>query len=44
MHTHRGRILIAFGMFAWFYPIISAGELHEGKRSYEHWMWLRSWR
>lgn len=34
----------AGAMFLWFYPIISAATLHDGKRSYTHWMWLRSWR
>jgi dolichyl-phosphate-mannose--protein O-mannosyl transferase len=34
----------AFGTFAWFYPIISAAQLHEGHRSYVKWMWLHSWR
>lgn len=34
----------ALGMFAWFYPIISALPLHNGKASFETWMWLRSWR
>lgn len=34
----------AAAMFVWFYPIISAGKLHEGRQSYVHWMWLRSWR
>jgi hypothetical protein len=31
-------------MFAWFYPIISAAALHDGRHSYVRWMWLRSWR
>ena len=34
----------AGAMFVWFYPIISAAELHEGRQSYVQWMWLRSWR
>jgi dolichyl-phosphate-mannose-protein mannosyltransferase len=34
----------AIGMFAYFYPILSAAELHGGKQSYVQWMWLRSWR
>ena len=37
-------LLIAAGMFVCFYPIISAGALHEGRNSFVHWMWLRSWR
>ena len=28
----------------WFYPIISAAQLHDGKQSYARWMWIRSWR
>jgi len=46
----RGRRWLAGGvlaasavMFAIFYPILSAAPL-EGRKSYEHWMWLRSWR
>lgn len=39
-----GVIAIAIGMFAWFYPIISAAPLHEGRISYQRWMWLDSWR
>jgi dolichyl-phosphate-mannose--protein O-mannosyl transferase len=31
-------------LFAWFYPIIAALPLHDGKASFEHWMWLASWR
>jgi dolichyl-phosphate-mannose--protein O-mannosyl transferase len=31
-------------MFVYFYPIISAAELHGGKNSYVQWMWLKSWR
>ena len=30
--------------FVYFYPIISAGALHEGRKSYVAWMWLHSWR
>lgn len=37
-------IVLSLAMFAWFYPIISAARLHEGKKSYVHWMWLDSWR
>ncbi|WP_095013401.1 phospholipid carrier-dependent glycosyltransferase [Tsuneonella mangrovi] len=32
------------GIFVWFYPIISAAGLHDGRPSYIHWMWLYSWR
>ncbi len=34
----------ALGMFVYFYPIISAAPLHEGRQSYAKWMWLNSWR
>lgn len=34
----------SLGMFAWFYPIISAAQLHHGHDSYQHWMWLNRWR
>ena len=34
----------AIAVFVWFYPIISAAVLHEGKKSYVRWMWLHSWR
>lgn len=37
-------LALSAGMFAWFYPIISAAPLHGGKQSFEFWMWLRSWR
>jgi dolichyl-phosphate-mannose-protein mannosyltransferase len=39
-----GALAISGGMFVYFYPIISAAELHGGKQSYVQWMWLRSWR
>ncbi len=48
---HRGKRLvplaalaISITMFAWFYPILSASALHDGKPSFEKWMWLHSWR
>jgi dolichyl-phosphate-mannose--protein O-mannosyl transferase len=39
-----GALAVTAGMFVYFYPIISAAELHRGKDSYVQWMWLRSWR
>jgi len=39
-----GALAVALAMFAWFYPIISAASLRDGKPAYVHWMWLRSWR
>ncbi|MGE3692465.1 MAG: phospholipid carrier-dependent glycosyltransferase [Novosphingobium sp.] len=35
---------LAGAMFVWFYPIISAAMLHNGKDSYAQWMWLAGWR
>lgn len=37
-------LALSAGMFVYFYPIISAAELHGGRNSYVQWMWLRSWR
>lgn len=37
-------LAVAAGMFVWFYPIISAAQLHEGRNSFLKWMWLNSWR
>lgn len=34
----------AAGLFAYFYPIISAAALSRGKQSFAEWMWLDSWR
>lgn len=31
------------GLFAWFFPILSAAPL-DGPRAFEYWMWLDSWR
>jgi len=31
------------GIFAWFYPILSAAPL-ESEQAYAEWMWLDSWR
>ena len=39
-----GVLALSAAMFAWFYPIISAAPLHHGRKSFELWMWLRSWR
>ncbi|MEW4447598.1 glycosyltransferase family 39 protein [Qipengyuania sp. JC766] len=38
-----GTLALSAGMFAWFYPILSAAEL-EGPRSFAFWMWTDSWR
>ena len=37
-------LALASGMFAWFYPILSAAELDGGRNSFVEWMWLKSWR
>ncbi len=39
-----GALALAAGMFVYFYPIISAAKLHDGRESYVQWMWLKSWR
>lgn len=39
-----GSVALAVGMFAFFYPIISAEALTHGKTSFLRWMWLASWR
>lgn len=35
-------MLLSFGLFAYFYPIISAQAL-PNDRAFEHWMWLSTW-
>ncbi|MCB2058727.1 MAG: phospholipid carrier-dependent glycosyltransferase [Novosphingobium sp.] len=37
-------LIASAALFAWFYPILSAAPLHNGRASFEHWMWLASWR
>ena len=37
-------LALSLGMFAWFYPIISAAPLAHGRMSFNEWMWLASWR
>ncbi|HVR91297.1 MAG TPA: phospholipid carrier-dependent glycosyltransferase [Novosphingobium sp.] len=39
-----GTLAATAAVAIWFYPIISAAQLHDGKQSYAKWMWLRSWR
>jgi dolichyl-phosphate-mannose--protein O-mannosyl transferase len=34
--------IVAIGLFAYFYPIVSAQPL-AGPQSFQHWMWLPSW-
>lgn len=42
--TAPAALLVSAGMFAWFYPIISAWPLCCGRPSFAFWMWLPSWR
>jgi dolichyl-phosphate-mannose--protein O-mannosyl transferase len=35
-------VIVALGLFGYFYPIISAEAL-AGPQSYQHWMWLPTW-
>ncbi|WP_088311333.1 phospholipid carrier-dependent glycosyltransferase [Novosphingobium sp. B 225] len=37
-------LALSAAMFAYFYPILSAGPLCCGRPSYTQWMWLDSWR
>lgn len=39
-----GLAALACGIFAQFWPILSAAPLHNGTASFEHWMWLTTWR
>ena len=39
-----GVMVLALGFFVYFYPIISAAKLYGGKKSFEAWMMLPSWR
>ncbi len=37
-------LMVSWAMFGYFYPIIAGAALHHGPASFEHWMWLASWR
>ncbi len=39
-----GVLILALGFFVYFFPIISAAKLDGGKKSFEAWMLLPSWR
>jgi len=39
-----GLLVLSLGVFAWFFPILSAAALTKGVTSFEDWMWLASWR
>ncbi|MBO9497822.1 MAG: phospholipid carrier-dependent glycosyltransferase [Novosphingobium sp.] len=41
--TALGSVIASVVLFAIFYPIISAAHL-EGPYSFQHWMWLNSWK
>ncbi|MES2493861.1 MAG: phospholipid carrier-dependent glycosyltransferase [Pseudomonadota bacterium] len=37
-------VALALALFIYFFPILSAAKLCCGRKSFEWWMWLRSWR
>ena len=37
-------LVLSLALFAWFFPILSAAKLCCGRRSFEWWMWLPTWR
>jgi dolichyl-phosphate-mannose--protein O-mannosyl transferase len=37
-------LVLAVGVFVWFWPVLSAAPLHHGVMSFQRWMWLESWR
>jgi dolichyl-phosphate-mannose--protein O-mannosyl transferase len=37
-------LALSCAVFAWFYPILSAAPLHGGKKAFEYWMLLDTWR
>ena len=41
-HWDKAYLALAAGLFVYFLPIVDALPL-AGPRSFEHWMWLRSW-
>ncbi len=41
-HANEGFLLVAFGLFAYFFPIISAAAL-PNDQAFLRWMWLSSW-
>lgn len=43
-HEAFGVLVLSLGVFAWFFPILSAATLTKGVASFEDWMWLASWR
>ncbi len=42
--TAPATVWLAVIMFAYFFPILSAAKLDQGKKAYLAWMWLPSWR
>lgn len=43
-HEAVGVLIIAAGLFGWFWPILSGAPLGDGPASFLRWMWLDSWR
>ncbi len=37
-------LVLALGLLAWFWPILTGAPLHKGVQSFQDWMWLASWR
>lgn len=42
--TAPAAVALSVGLFAWFFPILSAAKLCCGRSSFEFWMWLPTWR
>lgn len=41
-HWDEAFAIFAFGLFVYFFPILSAAEL-SGEMAYQHWMWFSTW-
>lgn len=39
-----GALVLAVGVFGWFWPVLSAAPLDHGVMSFQRWMWVPSWR
>jgi dolichyl-phosphate-mannose--protein O-mannosyl transferase len=39
-----GALVLAVGVFGWFWPVLSAAPLDHGTMSFQRWMWVSSWR
>lgn len=42
--TAIAALALSVALFAWFLPILSAAALCCGRKSFEYWMWLHTWR